>query len=522
MARPVTAAEQVRLAENALAAGRFAEAVALLRSATRLDRDSPRPRLLLAYVLGQDGQWDEAVTVLRRLIERQPSNADAWFNLGNLLRKQRRFGDAVHALRRATQLRPERPEAHINLGLALAQQGKLEEAERELRASIALFPAEPDLWVNLAQVQRATRRWEDAVVTLERCIALDPAHAGYRVTRALALYEGGKSDAALETLDRLLQASTEVAEAHFIRGQILLSRKQWRQGWDDYLWRPDRLAWLASQRKASTTRPPPLADLAGRPVALVGEQGLGDTLFFLRFGPALARSCGSVHLDVQPRLAAVLAPAWAIPQPAGDEPVRVLVGDLPFILNAGAATPLPLSADERRRVKFREQLRECGPAPYIGISWQGGLPWSEHAVPGASLFKRISPVALGRALADVPGTLICLQRGPTDEDTASLGGAAQRRVHDFSQVNDDLADAMALLAELDEYIAVSNTNVHLNEGLGKRTRVLVTHPAEWRWGEEASAPAWFSQAIVYRQRQDASWDSALHKLASDLATKKGP
>lgn len=522
MARPVTAAEQVRLAENALAAGRFAEAADLLRTATRLDRDSPRPRLLLAYALVQGNQPDDAITVLRRLIERHPSNADAWFNLGNLLRKQRRLEEAIHALRRAAQLRPESPEARINLGLVLVQHGKLEEAERELSASIALFPAEPDLWINLAQVQRVTRRWTQAVATLDRCIALDPAHAGYRVTRALALHEGGRSEAALETLDALLRTRPEVAEARFIRGQILLSRNQWRGGWDDYLWRPARLAWLASQGKASATRPPSLADLAGRPVALVGEQGLGDTLFFLRFAPELARSVASVHLDVQPRLAAVLSPAWATPLPARGEPVRLLVGDLPFLLDAGPAAPLPLAADERRRAQFRERLRGCGPAPYIGITWQGGVPWSEHALPGASLFKRLSPAALGRALAGVPGTLICLQRGLLHEDIASLSEGARRRGHDFSQVNEELPDALAVLAELDEYVAVSNTNVHLNEGLGKRTRVLVTHPAEWRWGEAESTTPWFSQAIVYRQRQDASWDCALRKLASDLPTKKGP
>jgi hypothetical protein len=79
-----------------------------------------------------------------------------------------------------------------------------------------------------------------------------------------------------------------------------------------------------------------------------------------------------------------------------------------------------------------------------------------------------------------------------------------------------LPDALALLAGLDEYVAVSNTNVHLNEAIGRGTRVLVTHPSEWRWTRDDPRSPWFPQAIAYRQAQDGSWANALLALQKDL------
>ena len=197
MARGAVAAEQLRIAEAALAAGRFPEAAEALSKAVRLDPDSPRPRLMLAYALWQSEQRDEAILVLRRLIERSPGNADAWFNLGNFYRAERQFQDAVRAFARAAQLQPGNAAARVNLAYVLVQSGRFDEAEVSVRSALEIFPDEADLLVNLAQIQRATQRSREAVATLDRCVALAPAHPGYRVTRALARLDLGEQDQAL-------------------------------------------------------------------------------------------------------------------------------------------------------------------------------------------------------------------------------------------------------------------------------------------------------------------------------------
>jgi tetratricopeptide (TPR) repeat protein len=517
MTRASKGADKLRLAESELAAGRIAQAIELLRAAGRLERDSPRPGLLLAYALSRADQGEEAIRVLRRVIERFPSNGDAWFNLGNFYRAQSRTEEAAHAFQRAASLNLKDAAAHINLAYVLVRLGRFEQAEVALRSALSRFPAEPDLLVNLGQIQRATHRLDEAIATLDRCVALAPAHAGYRLTRAIVRAEAGHVDEAKAELDALIATLPEAADARFARAQILLSRGEYVAGWHDYLWRPARARWLHAQGCQPGSPPPGLHDLQGRELVLCGEQGLGDTLFFLRFAPALAEVAASVRLEVDARLHAILPAQWE--RATGDRALRVLAGDAPAILESTRAPSLRLQPNAVRVAKLRELLARCGPAPRIGITWQAGVRPEETEVPGESLFKRIPPERLGHALRGAPGTLISLQRGALGNDLEELSGAAGRPIHDFSWVNQDIADALALLESLDDYVAVSNTNVHLADALGKAARVLITHPAEWRWTAAHLKSPWFPAAILYRQARDGSWDEALSRLARELGAK---
>lgn len=445
------------------------------------------------------------MAVLRKLIERHPSNADAWHNLGSLLRIQRDVAGAARAFKRAALLQPANLDAEINAAYALIQLGRFAEAEEQIRAALVRFPEEPDLWVNLAQIQRASRRWDAAIASLDRCLAKAPRHAGYRITRSLVLRDAGDVDRALAELGALIDEQPQLDEPRFARAQILLSRGAYRAGWADYLWRPDRNRWLAARSMPPGSPPPALDLLRGKRVRVYGEQGLGDTLFFLRFVPQLMALAAEVELEVDPRLWAILPPDWRRTVQADAE---VLAGDLPAIFDAGPTPSLRLTCEG----VAAEQLARCGPPPYVGVTWQAGLRWEDMVSPG-QLSKSVPPGALGQTLQRIPGTLIALQRKLQPEELALVSRAAQREVHDFSWVNENLADALALLARLDEYIGVSNTNVHLNEALGRLTRVLVTHPAEWRWTEHQSKSPWFAHAQLYRQDRNGSWDAALARLA---------
>ena len=58
---------------------------------------------------------------------------------------------------------------------------------------------------------------------------------------------------------------------------------------------------------------------------------------------------------------------------------------------------------------------------------------------------------------------------------------------------------LALLALLDDYVGVSNTNMHLRAGVNRTAKVLVPAPPEWRWMAEGKESPWFPGFTVYRQ-----------------------
>jgi hypothetical protein len=93
-------------------------------------------------------------------------------------------------------------------------------------------------------------------------------------------------------------------------------------------------------------------------------------------------------------------------------------------------------------------------------------------------------------------------------------------VHDFTSVNADLEDALALLAQVDDYVGVSSTLVHLRAGVDRAARIVVPFPYEWRWMESGDASPWFPRATVYRQDTRGDWSSALSNLSRDLSTRR--
>ena len=98
-----------------------------------------------------------------------------------------------------------------------------------------------------------------------------------------------------------------------------------------------------------------------------------------------------------------------------------------------------------------------------------------------ALSKEIAPATFGAALRGIGARVLSIQRHPRPGEADEVSRAMGAPVEDFAAVNDDLEEALALLAILDDYVGVSSTNVHLRAAAGGGGRILVPHPAEWRW-----------------------------------------
>jgi hypothetical protein len=155
------------------------------------------------------------------------------------------------------------------------------------------------------------------------------------------------------------------------------------------------------------------------------------------------------------------------------------------------------------------------------MTWRAGIAPEDQHGGDAVLYKSIEPEALAAALASTPGTVVALQRRPGAGELARASQALGREVHDLTALNDDLESMLALLEALDEYVGVSNTNMHLRASAGRTARVLVPAPAEWRWMHSGPSSPWFPGFSIYRQSLQGDWTSALAALRSDLALNYG-
>jgi hypothetical protein len=314
-----------------------------------------------------------------------------------------------------------------------------------------------------------------------------------------------------------------------------LALGNFHDGWAGYFEREDRQKFARQYPglPIASSLPSPAG---GASICLLNEQGLGDQLFLLRWAPWL-KSCGAV-LSYRPaaKLESILrrVPLVDVLVPPGAELPKadcfLMLGDLPYLLThsrdqdfiksgAAAATPrsLPLEPLTENLAALREQLRKLGPPPYIGITWRGGTPPEQQSGAGSwALFKEVPMAQLATAIGPVDATMLALQRNPGSGEIERLSQLMGRTLHDFSSLNEDLEQMLALLALLDDYIGVSNTNMHLRAAVGRTARVLVPCPPEWRWMASGDESPWFPGFRVYRQGLDGNWNEALARLSNDL------
>ena len=565
--------------------GRYDEAREAYRKASRLDPRNAYFQVGIANCLGMQGKLADAESSLRRIAERFPSVALVWLNLGNAVRDQARPAEAVELYRRALELDPDLVDARNNLASVLHARKRFAEAEKEYRACIALAPDYVLAQFNLASVIIDLGRFREAEEICREIIKRTPevAHAHtflgaalghqgrlrealdcHRIaaelaprdmkiaeTYASALAEAGHFGQALRWFDRALGLNPESVSSHQLLGNALLSHGCLAEGWLEYGYRPAASQFRQVYPDVPIARTLP-AELEGRDLSVIREQGLGDELFFLRYAPQLRASGARITYYASNKLRSLFERLDCLDRvrdessPFPHSGAAILVGDLPHALSIHPASRIGTSdvaPDHSRRpgppyrvsvfwprvpqslliaplpeqlAAIRERLAGAGDPPYLGLTWRGGTPPSEQGSAAWSLYKEIGIESFANAVKDLPGTLIAFQRNPDAGELDAFSRAAGTEVHDFSDLNNQLEGMLAALALADEYIGVSNTNMHLRAAAGRTARVLVPCPAEWRWLATGPSSPWFPGFSIYRQSLDGDWSVALARLREDL------
>ncbi len=122
--------EQARLADEFLAAGRFADARQLIGDLLLVDPANAVLHLQLGACCHALLDYPAARAALERAVALDPLLADGWADLGAVLQTQRATAEAEAAFRRALQLDPGHPQALLNLGHLLRDKGRLMEARQ--------------------------------------------------------------------------------------------------------------------------------------------------------------------------------------------------------------------------------------------------------------------------------------------------------------------------------------------------------------------------------------------------------
>jgi Flp pilus assembly protein TadD len=438
----------------------------------------------LGVTLAQTGPHDEAVVSYREAIRLQPGFAQAYSNLGLTLLNHGDVPEAIEVLREALRLAPDMADACTNLGLELLRMGETESVLTYLRDAIRLRPTDPRGYGNLGNVLMDLARYEEARGPFEEALRLAP----------------------------------EDGAAHRQMAGLLLTLGEWERGWEEYEHR-----WGSKELKPRAFRQPQWGGepLHGRTVLVHVEQGIGDTIQFVRYTRFVRERGGRAILECVPELADLMRRCPAVdelfisggPRPPFDLHCPLL--SLPRVMGLRVDTvpaecPYLFPEPDRLR-RWRDELAGIGGLK-IAINWQGNPKFVKDRM-------RSVPLRAFRPLADVPGVrLLSVQKFHGADQLASIrdlfpvldvGARLDLDGHSF-------LDTAALLCAVDLVITSDTSLPHLAGALGRPVWLVVGHSSEWRWLRDREDSPWYPTMRLFRQRKPGDWDETFARIATAL------
>ena len=469
-----------------------------------------------AFQAFADGRRDAAESVLRLMIGAGDKDAHALYFLGHLHYLRGRYDDAAWFLAAALAIDPNHARAHNDLGETLRNPGHIEDAIPHLERAIVLEPSLAHPYGNLAAALVALDRPQDALQRTRESLRRATDKAVARCDPGSVFGRLNRTREAIRQYDLALELQPGNPRAHYFRGMMRLALGQMPDARADH---EGRLA-LQDQRFPSDTHWTGRQDLAGRTILLHAEQGLGDTIQFIRYVPLVAARGATVLIEVQRGFGSLFATvSGAVFEvgdllPAFDLHCPLLSLPAAFATEPGTipATVPYLAADPALYVEWSRAL---GTSRVFRV----GLAWSGNALHAGDRGRSAALALLAPLLNRTDIACHVVQRGIVVSQMRETDRQAMRdfpHLTDHSAALTDFAQTAALIASMDLVIAVDTAVAHLAGALNIPTWVLLAHDADWRWMRDRDDSPWYPSLRLFRQKQRGDWSSVIEQVGANL------
>jgi tetratricopeptide (TPR) repeat protein len=528
--------------------------------------------------LSDEGDNQEAAKYVLRALDIAPDSALANHAVGLVLFRVGRLSKALQFYERAWKIDPQDAEIYLNMGIVAWKLDMLEAAEKFYRLCVKLDPNNLNGIINLASVLRDQARIEDAIEILRSSIFLhpenvelwnslgtvlaesgDPAGATTFFTEALRLkpdfarahnnmanmYELiGEPFKAVEHFDLALRnPQDEMDRATMLHGRslLLLACGRLADGWKAQQCRLDLNNAQATIFAMSCPRweSHDLADIKGKTVVLVGEQGLGDEVLFLNTAQELLDAIGpegELRIACEYRLVPLVQRSLPKARVGNHTSVKLEGRDVRTAnhLDEGAdywtpmADPLAalrptiesfpqrpafLTADPARVEIWQDYLARLGGGLKVGILWKS-LKMTVRRARFFSEFEDWKPIFAVDGI-----DFINLQYGQIDKELAQAKQMYGVDIHQPEGIDlkMDLDDIAALSSSCDLVIGPMNATSNLAAAAGGAVWFIHSRSTSWPLLGTHHLH-WYPQTRSYFGNGFRDFDNLMPQIASDLET----
>jgi len=512
---------------------------------------APRPDYLssLGIALSRQGRHDEALKAFDSAVQLAPNDATLWKQLGDALLQVQRYDHALLAFQHVLKLDARNQDAAYKSGVLLHDAGRYEEALSCLDLCDELLPNRAPTLQARARALLASRKFEPALSDNLRANALQPGNADTLNNIGACLQSLGKEDDALAWFEsalthlpnaieilnnkaNLLQQLQRFPEALALYDDIRARRlnnatTDWNWALLKMLLGDFEAGWAGREARWSIPDGAPYPtfsqpmwlgkeSVAGKTILIHVDEGLGDTIQFVRYVPEVAARGARIILAIERPLVPLLSAfpgvanclAFSDPLPAFD--MHCPIGSLPMIFDSRLET-IPAEASylpPPPEMRVRSWNTRLGAQDKLRV----GLVWSGSRTHRNDHNRSISLATMSRIL-DIDATFVSLQKDVRDGDKAALDAS---NIIDWTTELSDFAETAALVKCLDLVISVDTSVAHLSAALGCPTWILLPWTPDYRWLLGRDDSPWYPTMRLFRQSRRRDYAEVLGQVRTEL------
>lgn len=501
---------------------RFEEAIRSYDRALVLKPDQAEIWFRMGECLQQQKRSREAIMSFEKALEIDPNHAGAARGSAMLHFEQGRYEQAIVNFDRLLQVRPDLAGAFKLKGVCLSKLDRLDEALASSSKALALAPDDVENLDNVGLVLHRLGRDGEALTYFDRAIALNPASPHPLYNRARSLLALLRLDEAMAALDQVIAIAPDFAGAHWNMALTQLLRGNFQDGWA--LRERERTGLgIFIDRKFEQPQWVGEAPIAGKTILLHSDEGLGDTIQYVRYVKRVAQLGARVILEVDDPVralvsavegAAVCLPRTGIELPDFD--LHCPLSALPLAFKTRLETIpsevpyLPAPPDRLRQI-WEERL---GPRDKMRV----GLVWSGRPTHGNDR-QRSMPLRTMCRLLDVDARFFSLQKDPRPDDRLTL--LERPDIIDLTGHLADFTDTAAMIACLDLVITVDTSVAHLAGALARPTWIMLPYAPDYRWLLDRDDSPWYPTVRLFRQTATRDYAEVLDRVRGELKARIG-
>ena len=327
------------------------------------------------------------------------------------------------------------------------------------------------------------------------------------------LRECGDPEGAIPFLQRSIQLDPNGITARFNLAVSYLLKGDYAQGWPAYesRWQYEHLNGLLPKFEQPRWTG---QDLKDKTILVVGEQGHGDNIQFIRFIGDLFGCGAKIILQVNPNLAPLFNNSPSISQVIDFDtipgefdywvPIMSIPGVLGNTLENLSHVQFYLAPDSTlaqnwlKVLGLKKKLR-------VGFCWSGRRDTWINRHKGMPFETMV-----GLIKKNPNYEWINLQADCTVEEEKVLVDAG---VKAYPGSIRNFADSAALIHHLDVVLSVDTAVAHLAGALGRPVWVMLNcFGTDWRWLLNRDSSPWYSTARLFRQPAMGDWTSVTDKV----------